>query len=234
MKTSNRLIALLLIAACTACGGGGSGNDVQIIDPPPTNSAQRVIEYGINDFTGIEINGSFVTTVTEAANYRVEITIDSTEASKLDVRRDGSNLSIGFLPGSDVRADTLRAVVQMPVLEELILIGSNNVETSGFSGSVLRVSSNGSNVLDSAGLEFDLIMADAFGDSLLDFTNISPAPGAHFELSGSTTAVINLMNSANVTGTLAGTSALSYYGSDIFFDLTLAPTASVTRLGDTR
>lgn len=234
MKRKNKLIPLLVLGAATACGGSGSGSDGGSIEPPPISSSQRVIGYDIAGFTGIAVNGSFEMTVTQAAMYSVEITIDADEAGKLDVRQDGSNLSIGFLPGSDVRANTLRAIVETPVLQELDLSGSNVVETAGFSGSVFHVSSNGSNVLESVGLEFDLITADAFGNSLLDFTNISPVPGAYFELSGSTTAVINLMNSATVTGALMGTSALSYYGSDIFFDMSLAPTASVTRLGDTR
>ena len=70
-------------------------------------------------------------------------------------------------------------------------------------------------------------------DAVSTNASIAPAPGAHFELAGSSSAVINLMDSATVTGVLSGTSALSYYGSDIVFDLSVAITASLARLGGT-
>ncbi len=64
--------------------------------------------------------------------------------------------------------------------------------------------------------------------------NVTPLPAAHVDLSGSSSTTLNLMDFATVTGSLSGTSALFYYGTNINLQLTVANSSSITRLGGTR
>ena len=68
---------------------------------------------------------------------------------------------------------------------------------------------------------------------MIDLSGMTPAPVANIELSGDSTATLNLMDFATVTGSLTGTSTFSYYGSNIVLQLNVAPTSSVRRLGGT-
>lgn len=230
---STRFITGILLTGILA-GCGSDSEEPIIIDPTIIDPViVDTIDYEVSDFVSIDVNGSFEVTLRQGSSFKVEVRIDSTEASKLDVGVQGDRLNIGFIPNVDVRADTLEAVIEMPNIEALTLNGSNNVLLTGFNGATLEVSIDGDNVLDGRDSTFDYVMATVSGSSLLDFTDVTALPSAHIELSGSSSATLNLMDFASITGSLTGTSALLYYGSSINLELTVGNAANVTRLGGT-
>lgn len=231
MKLKN-LTATLSLSLLAACGGGGGSSGSP--PPPPPTLITETVTYNIADFTRVSINGSFDVTVRQGATYLVQVTIDANEVSKLDVVKNGDQLNVGFLPGSDVRADFMSAVIQMPDLQGIELRGSNFAQATGFGGGMLEISIDGNNVLNFADGTFDYVMASVLGSSLLELANIAPIPSAHLEISGSSTTTVNLLDFATVTGSLGGTSALHYYGNDIDFQMSIASSASVSRLGNSR
>ncbi len=222
--------AILASSILMGCGGGSSTGK---IDPPIVPDTDT-IPYDATNFVDVNVNGSFDVTIRQSNSFRVVITIDSTEANKLDVGVDGNTLNIGFIPNVDVRAVTLEAVIEMPMIEAINLTGSNNATLIGFTGVTLGVSIDGSNVLQCQNSTFDYVIATVSGSSLLEFANVTPLPAAHVDLSGSTSTTLNLMDFATVTGSLSGTSALFYYGSNINLQLTVANSSSITRLGGTQ
>lgn len=226
------VLGLALLAGCGG-GGGGDGTNPPPPPPPPPESVQTVA-YDIGDFRRLNINGSFFTTVRRADDYRVEITIDADEAGKLDVARNGEQLDVGFLPGSDVRASTLQAVIEMPELHGIDLSGSNHVEVTGFDAGAHEIASNGDSFLLYRDCRLDFVTADVFGSALIELVDVAAIPAAHIDMYGSSTVIVNLMDAATVTGSLMGTSALSYYGSNVTFQMNVAGSATVARLGGSR
>lgn len=232
IRIHHQISALIVFAAfgagCSSSGSGGSP------PPPPPPPATETVSYSFADFDRIEVDGSFVATVSQSNDFLIEVTIDSSEVSKLDVSSDGSGLHIGFLPGSDVRADIQRATVRMPELTGVKLRGSNDVDVSGFDAGNLAIEIDGNNAATFRDGALDYVTATVSGSSLLDLVNVAAVPGAHFDVSGSSTTMVNLADFANVTGSLSGTASLHYYGSSINFDMNIASTADLTRLGSSR
>ncbi len=217
------IVAGLMFAAC---GGGGSDDGTIIIDKEPVTRS-----FPVTDFTGVAINGSFASTVRQGSDFIVELTVDADVVDLLDVFVDGTILRIGFVPGSDIRATTLEAEATMPALERIELDGSNQVELRDFSGSTIDVDLDGSNFLSAHNAAYDFMTARVNGDVLFEFINVAALPAGHIDIFGSSTATLNLMDFATLTGSVMGTSTLEYYGNNVNLDLNTASTATVVHLG---
>ena len=83
-------------------------------------------------------------------------------------------------------------------------------------------------------VEYDFVMTLGSGATQLVMEDARPLPSGHAVLSGASTATFNLMDGANLTGSLAGASTLSYFGSNVVVQVTTDPTSTVERLGDSR
>ncbi len=219
--------ASIVIAACNS-DSSGSNVDKRKDEEPVTRS------FAVTDFTGVAINGSFASTIRQGSDFTVELTVDADVVGLLDVYVDGTILRIGFVPNSDIRASTLEAVVTMPTLETIALNGSNQVELWDFSGSTIDADLQGNNFLNVQNVAYDFMTARVNGSVLFEFINVAALPAGHIDISGSSTATLNLMDFATLTGSVSGTSTLNYYGSHINLDLDTAPTATVVRLGASR
>ncbi len=223
------LVAAVLFAACGGGGSGGSGGTTTI-DPP---IAKEVVSrsFPVTEFTGVAINGSFAATVRHGSDFTVELTVEADVVNLLDVYLDGTVLQIGFVPGSDIRADTLEAVVTMPSLQSIELDGSNKVELRDFSGATIDIDLDGSNFLSAHNSAYDFMNARVNGNVLFEFVEVAALPVAHIDISGSSTATLNLMDFATLTGSVMGTSMLSYYGNGVNLDLNTTSSATVVHLG---
>ena len=221
------VIAVLLFAAC----GGGGGDDGTIIIDPRFDKEPVTRSFAVTDFTGVSINGSFETTVRKGSDFTVELTVNADVVDLLDVYVDGTILRIGFVPNSDIRATTLEALVTMPSLERIELNGSNQVELRDFSGSTIDVDLEGSNYLSAHNAAYDYMTATVNGKVLFEFINVAALPAGHIDIVGSSNATLNLMDFATLTGSVMGTSTLSYYGNNVNLQLNTASTATVVHLG---
>ncbi len=224
-------LALATASVLAACGGCNS-NSTKKIEPPVKKV--EVVRFTLSDFAAVAIAGSFEFEIRQGTTYTVELTVDEDVVDALDVDVDGNELQIGFVEGVDVRANTLEATVVMPAMERFVSAGSNSGTVSGFTGTNLQVDLVGNSFLEIQDVTYDYLTLHALGSTQLEFENATALPAAHVELTGSSSATVNLMDNATVTGSLFGTTALFYYGSDINMLVTKDSTSSVTRLGDTR
>lgn len=216
-----------------ACGGGGEATNPPIPVPRPSTVN---LSFDFADFTELAVRNSFEIIVQEGDQPSVSITIDEQYADLVSVVNESGRLRIGFREdfAGDIRATTLEGVVTMPRLTAVEVINSAVVTMAGFVGSFLEVSLSGSANLEGANNRIDFVGATLSGSSRLQFRDIAPVPSAHIELSGSSSATINMASGGTLTGIASGSSNLFYYGDSLFVSVDAVDTASVVRLGASR
>ena len=224
-------LAATLLAGC---GGGGGGSSVSSTTSNRQPNPTSTVPFDIVDFTEITVAGPFRTSITQGPDFLVELTVDSAITSLLDVQRNGQRLSIGFQPNSNVSSQTLEAVITLPSLIWLSLTGAANATASGFNDATLELELSGASRLEMTDAQYNFVMVLSSGAATLVLEDVSPLPAAHAVLSGASTATLNLMDGANLTGSLAGTSVLSYYGTNVVVQVTTDFTSTVERVGDSR
>ena len=122
----------------------------------------------------------------------------------------------------------------MPSLESISLAGVSVATISDFSGSVLDVQLAGAATLEGQNVSYDLLMATADAVSVLLMEDVSPLPATDINVSAVSSATVNLMDNAVLTGTATATSSIAYYGSNVTVSVVNDFSSSVTRLGDSR
>lgn len=231
-----KITCLLIGIGLVACGGGGGGGGTtnQPLPMPLPNTVN--LSFDFTDFTEVAVRNSFEIIVQEGSQYSVSITIDEQYADLVAVVQESGRLRIGFREdfSGDIRATVLEGIVTLPRLTAVEVINSAVVTMAGFSGSFLEVNLSGSAILEGPNNRIDFVGATLSGSSQLQFQDIAPVPSAHIELSGSSSATINMASGGTLTGTASGQSSLFYYGDALFVDVTTLNTASVARLGSTR
>ena len=88
--------------------------------------------------------------------------------------------------------------------------------------------------LEGQNVSYDLLMANVDGVSVLLMEDVSPLPAADVNVSAVSSATVNMLDSAVLTGSAIATSSISYYGSDVSITVATDQTSSVTRLGPSR
>ncbi len=231
MKThvlSVNFLSFALIAGCN--DGGGNGGD----GGGGGSNTTTTVSFDFNDFTGVVVGGRFSVSIVPGP-FSVEVTVDSSVVNLLDVSEVGQLLEIGFLPGNDDNPQITDVEIVMPTLASINLLGLTSGTISDFSGSVLNVHLAGVASLKGQNLSFDFLMADVAGVSHLAMKDVRPLPAANLNVTGVSSATVNMMDNAVLTGTVAGISTLGYYGSNVIIDVFIEDEfSSVTRLGDSR
>ena len=223
----------LSVCVLSACGDGGStGTTVRGTDGS-TSSTETVV-FEVSDFSEVAVAGPFNVSLLQGSEFSVEITIDRDDVDALNINKSGQTLNIGFQSGTNVQVGTLEAVVVLPTLTRVILAGATNAMFSGFAGSALDVELVGAAVLEGLNVRYDFVMVSAIGASQLFMEDVAAIAAVHAEFLGASSATINLMDSATLTGSLTAASALFYYGSNVRADIDTDLTSTVQRLGDTR
>lgn len=229
-----KLIAILTACILSACGGGGSSTEIRVSGPASPTTVVQTVAFDISDFSEVAIGGPFNVSLLQGSEFSVEITLDSDDVNALDVHKNGQTLNIGFQSNINVQVETLEATVVMPALSRIQMGGATDVMFSGFSGSALEVEMVGAAFLEGLNVAYDFVTINAAGASALLMEEVQAMPAVHAVLTGSTTATINLMDNANLTGSLTAASSVLYYGSDVFDGVDTDLNSSVQRLGDTR
>jgi len=233
----NRVLAMgLLLAvtvAFTACGGGGGDGDGGVSGGGSGTNLTTTVTFAFNDFTGVSVVGPFSVSIVPGP-YSIQVTVDSGLHRQLDVREEGQLLIVGFEPGSEINSQTMDVEIVMPTLESISLEGATVGTMSDFSGSVLEVWLAGVATLEGQNVSYDLLMANVDAVSVLLMEDVSPLPAADVNLSAVSSATVNMMDNAVLTGTATATSSLGYYGSNVTVLVVTDLTSSVTRLGDSR
>ncbi len=230
MKTHVMSVIFLSFALIAGCNDGGSEPGG---DGGGTNLTTTVT-FPFNNFTGVSVVGPFSVSIVPGP-YSISVTVDSGLHRRLDVREEGQLLIVGFEPGPDIESQTQEVEITMPTLTSINLAGSTSGTISGFNDSVLDVRLAGVAVLEAQNLRYDFLMADVAGVSLLLMGDVRPLPAANLNVAGVSSATVNMMDSAVLTGRVEGISTLAYYGSNVTIDVFIEDDfSSVRRLGDSR
>ena len=204
------LLSVLFLSAAlgAGCSGGGSGSTDNggvrggCCGTNPTTT----VGFSFDDFSGVSVSAPFVASIIPGP-FSVQITVDSGVVDLLDVRKSGQNIVIGFAPGSNVNSETNKVEIAMPNLTSINLTDVAVATISGFSGSVLDVHLAGVSTLQGLDLNYDLLMADADAISVLLMEDVNPFPAADINVSDISSATVNLMNNAVLTGSATTTSS---------------------------
>ncbi len=233
----NRVLAMgLLLAvtvAFTACGDGGGDGDGGVSGGGGGTNLTTTVTFAFNDFTGVSVVGPFSVSIVPGP-YSIQVTVDSGLHRQLDVREEGQLLIVGFEPGSNIQSETMIVEIVMPTLESMSLAGVSVATISDFSGSVLDVQLAGAATLEGQNVSYDLLMATADAVSVLLMEDVSPLPAADINVSDVSSATVNMMDNAVLTGTATATSTLGYYGSNVSISVATDLTSTVTRFGPSR
>ncbi len=229
MKTHVLSVIFLSFALIAGCNDGGSETGG---DGGGTNLTTTVT-FPFNNFTGVSVVGPFSVSIAPGP-YSISVTVDSGLHRRLDVREEGQLLIVGFEPGSNIQSETMDVVIVMPTLASISLAGATVATISGFSGSVLIAQLAGVASLEGQNLSYDLLMANADDVSVLLMEDVSPLPAADINVSAVSSATVNMMDNAVLTGTATATSSIAYYGSNVTVSVVTDFSSSVTRLGNSR
>ncbi len=229
MKTHVLSVIFLSFALIAGCGSGDSGT----VGNGGATNLTTTVTFEFDNFTGVSVVGPFSVSIVPGP-YSIKITVDSGLHRRLDVREEGQLLKVGFEAGSNIQSETMTVEIVMPTLESIILAGATGATISDFSGSFLEVQLAGVATLEGQNVSYDLLMANVDGVSVLLMEDVSPLPAADVNVSGVSSATVNMMDSAVLTGSAIATSSISYYGSDVSITVATDQTSSVTRLGPSR
>ncbi len=230
MKRYALCVIFLSFALIAGCSNGGSetGGDGGGTNPTTT------VTFAFNNFTGVSVVGPFSVSIVPGP-YSIQVTVDSGLHRRLDVREEGQLLIVGFEPGPEIDSQTQEVAITMPTLTSINLAGLTSSTISGFNDSVLDVHLAGIAVLKAQNLRYDFLMADVAGVSHLLMEDVRPLPAANLNVAGVSSATVNMMDNAVLTGRVEGISTLSYYGSNVTIDVFIEDEfSSVRRLGDSR
>jgi hypothetical protein len=201
-------------------------------------SQTATLTYEFDGFTSISVPTVFGISVTQGAEYSIEVIVDEEAANRVEVTKDGSTLTIALLQG-DGMIETLNARVTMPVLERIDLTGVVNARLYDFDQPAMTINvGNVSNLYGDA-LRIGQLQATVSGVSRMDLGDIRPIGQADIDISGVSQATLNMDVGSQLSGSVStgegtGASALFYYGSNVVLDVMTGHNASVTWLGDTR
>jgi len=230
MKTQVLSVVFLSFALIAGCGSGDSGT---VGGDGGGTSLTTTVTFEFENFTGVSVGGPFSVSIVPGP-YAIQVTVDSGLHRQLDVREEGQLLVVGFEAGSNVQSETMNVEIVMPTLESISLAGVTVATISEFSGSSLEVQLAGVATLEGQNVSYDLLMANVDAVSVLLMEDVSPLPAADVNVSAVSSATVNMMDSAVLTGSAIATSSLSYYGSDVSIIVATDLTSSVTRLGPSR
>ncbi len=229
MKTHVLSVIFLSFALIAGCGSGDSGT----VGNGGATNLTTTVTFPFNNFTGVSVGGPFSVSIVPGP-YSISVTVDSGLHRRLDVREQGQLLIVEFEAGSNIQSETMIVEVVMPTLESISLAGVAVATISDFSGSFLEVQLAGVATLEGQNVSYDLLMANVDGVSVLLMEDVSPLPAADVNVSAVSSATVNMMDSAVLTGSAIATSSLSYYGSDVSITVTTDLTSTVNRLGPSR
>jgi len=197
-----------------------------------TSSVGR--SYAFADFDELAISGGFDTEILGGSGYLVEVAADAGLIDRVFAEQTGSQLEIGMRSGPAYQTDTLEARIGMPVLDRLTVVGLSRVALGNLVQSNLDLSVGGLSLLSGRDLSVGSLTATVFGSSLLGLGDVQPIRHASVNVSGASLVTLNLDVGATLTGSVAGSSRVQYYGTNVTVNVTTDRTSSVTRLGATR
>ncbi|MDJ0793542.1 MAG: DUF5666 domain-containing protein [Woeseiaceae bacterium] len=197
---------------------------------------RTTVEYDFTDFTAVAVHGISRVTITQGAEYSVEVRASIESPGEIQASQDGDTVTLGGDHGQ-----LLSAYVTMPVLNR-IDVGADSiarVSLRDFVQPQITVSVDGVSRVHGEGLVIGDLTATVSGVSMLEFGEIRPIGSADVDISGVSQATVNMDVGSVLTGSVrtgegTGESRLFYYGTDTSVNVATDSVSRVVRLGGTR
>ena len=192
--------------------------------------------FDFEDFTNISVGSLSRVTVTQGAEYSVQVTAGADALDELQVTQSGDTVSIELS-----NTQIFNAIITMPVLNR-IEVGANAlayVTLQNFDQAQMAIELGGVSSLRGEGLRIGDLDATVSGVSSLDLGDVGPIGQASVDISGVSQATLNMTVGSTLTGSVrtgqgTGESRLFYYGTNAAVNVTTDSLSRVIRLGDTR
>ncbi len=243
MKKLTLLIRMMLIVAwmlslnlgCSSLNSKNISGSGKLLQVP----------YEFKDFKRLTFSNLFQVKLSQAANYRIEVTVDDNIEQYLDVTQQGSELRFSLDSGHSFRQITLNVNIAMPDLERLRIEDVSSAEIMNFTvGSALElIVSDTSEVSGTVSGALHCTVSDASdarlsGNGSLELTvdDASDADLSHFQASQAIVSVSDASSAkVNVSTTmqiaLRDVATLYYYGNPAITVRENDDTSELKRLG---
>ena len=204
---------------------------VRIVAPPdataPTSlSGQRATrDYAAANFSGVIVRGQWQITLVRGDAWSVELSYPVELESYVSANVENNDLVIAFdRRGCETkfyrcpwwsdfgrRAELrMTARVVMPALDEVQLAGAAKFEMSGFDGNELALSAAGASTISATECRYDELDLQMTGAGNADLSGLTTTD-ARVRSAGAHRITLR-MAGGTLSGSIAGASSLSYYG----------------------
>ena len=203
-------------------------------------------EMQFSDFTAVDVSSAFEVEITQSSSYSVLITADEKIFDNIEVTKTGNTLSIGIEPGIVISLSSLKAVITMPNLVELVLSGASRGTVEGFNSSEsFMVGLSGASRLEMqdiyvGDIDFELsgastLIAEGSGGDLvsivsgasrLDLTDF-PIDNGDLSISGASQVTVNLVGTLDAV--VGGASTLYYIGEPAMGDIDISGGSTINQ-----
>ena len=215
----------IVIASVVSLRIALSHGDSAFIDAKPVSRATY-----LRGFDGIEVAGSWDVNLSRGDDWQIEISYPGGLEDRVDVHLQGDRLRLGIAshtwwdePDYPVTAD-----IVMPELEEVGLRGTARVDLRGFRGHRLAIDIAGAARLEGHDGHYDELDLSVAGASHIDLRDMT-VTDADVDLAGASKVTLT-MDGGVLSGSVAGTGSVLYYGAVSAETIRLAGIARVERV----
>ncbi len=232
-------------------GDGGTGGDDDG-EPDPTT----IIEYDYANFSQVNSTSAFETTITYGETYSVSVEIDEDAVDFLDVTSEENalNLEISVPDGVSANIETLKATITLPSITAITATEASNVTVDGFTETEIALTASGAGhivlnnttaddvsvtlseaarISSDEGAAITTLTGTINDAASLDLDNTAPITSVTLDLYTASNATVNIAVEGSLSGSVNDVSSLSYYGTEVTVEVTVAEFASLNNLGDT-
>ena len=203
-------------------------------------SDRTVLPYDFKNFTNISASGFFKLTVTQGANFAVEVIANPDTVADIQITQTGDTINFIETPNSSA-LQIQEIFVTLPTLSRIAVAEDSlaNVTVRNFNQALMEINVDGVSILRGEALNIGNLTATVSGVSALDLGNIDPLGGANVDISGVSRATLNMAAASTITGSVTtgqgtGHSILYFYGTGVTNSVTTDTQSETIRLGDTK
>jgi hypothetical protein len=224
-RTYLKQIAIVLILTLMSAGLLTGCQSVLVV----TGTGETITKtYDLKNFTTLKIYDSFSVTVKVGDPFKVRVTCQANLEESLKVTRQGDVLEVGLKPGSYTNISP-KAIIVMPVLNNVILYENSRIYFSNFDSSPNMLMKLHDGAYVSGNLTCSHVEIDLWQGSRVNFTGsgqdltVSSYEGSRVDLGSF------IVNNAQLTITDGGTATVNVFGK---LDVNLSNGADVLYIGD--
>ena len=182
--------------------------------PADAQSFSGGTKLELHGFRGIEVAGRWRVEVSQGDDWRVELSYPEGIEDRVKVYLRGDRLRLDLDAHAwwdwDEASSPASADIVMPELEELELWGASRLDLGGFRGRRLEINIAGTTRIEGRDGRYDELDLSVAGAGNVDLRGVT-VTDAEVDLAGASRVTLT-MNGGELSGSMAGTGSVLYYG----------------------